>query len=103
MKKIVVTQSMGLYPDQVERLGKLGRVVFYNDKPATAEEWLKRCKGADIICTRKFGLKDKIYELSDVFVSLPFVGVDFLNKEGLDQKKNQIYKYSWSNYKIASR
>lgn len=81
---------MGLYPDQVERLGKLGRVVFYNDKPETAEEWLKRCKGADIICTRKLGLKDKIYELSDVFVSLPFVGVSFLNKERLDQKKITI-------------
>ena len=79
MKKIVVTQNLGLYPDQIRRIEKLGEVTIYNDLARSPEEWLKRVKGADIICTGKFGLRDKIYDLRDVFIAVPFVGVGWID------------------------
>lgn len=90
MKKIVLTQPMDLFPDQKERLNKLGRVIVYDDFPANSEEWLERCQGADVICSRKFGLEDKVYELFNVFISLPFVGVGFLDKRRLVEKKISV-------------
>lgn len=82
--KIVVTKDLKFYKDQIERLKSLGDVTFYNKSPETSDEWLKRCKGADIICTGMLGFNtDKLYELKNVFISLPFVGVEFLEKQKL--------------------
>lgn len=88
MKKIIVTQEMDFSPDQRERLKKLGDVTFYDDRAKSPEEWLERCKGADVICSGIFGVRQKIHELANVFVSLPFVGVGWIDKENL--KKNNI-------------
>lgn len=79
MKKIVVAQDLGLLSDQIERLEKLGELTKYYDLAESADIWLERCKDADIICTGKFGLKEKIYDLKNVFISLPFVGVGWIN------------------------
>ena len=87
-KKIVVTKDIGLLPDQIERLKSLGDVKIYNGLPKTYDEWLERCKDMDIICTGKFGLKQKYQDLKNVFISLPFVGVGFFDKDIL--KKNNI-------------
>jgi len=89
-KKIIVTQGMDLFPDQIERLKTLGEVKIYNDLANTPEEWLDRCKGFDIICTGKFGLKQKVYELKNVFISLPFVGIGWLDKEKLEKKNIKV-------------
>jgi phosphoglycerate dehydrogenase-like enzyme len=78
-KKIVITQDMDLYPDQIERLKSLGEVTFYDEVPATPEEWLSRCQGADVICSGECGLKEKATGLKDVFISLPLVGVGWLD------------------------
>jgi len=87
--KIIVTKDLKFFEDQIKRLESLGDVTFNNDDPKSTEEWLERCKDADIICTGIFGLKsDKIYELNSVFISLPFVGVEFLDKKKL--KENNI-------------
>jgi phosphoglycerate dehydrogenase-like enzyme len=86
MKKIVVSQNMDLSPDQISRLKSLGEVKLYNDLANTPEDWLGRVKGFDIICTGKFGLRQKIYELKDVFLSLPFVGIGWLEKEKLNER-----------------
>ena len=73
--KIVVTQPMDFLPKEIQKLESLGKVTFYNDRPSP-DEWFKRCQGADIICSGKVeGLKQNLYKLSNVFVSLPFVGV----------------------------
>ena len=56
-KKIVITQGMDLYPDQRERLKKLGNVIFYDSLAGSHNEWLERCNGADVVCSGKFGLK----------------------------------------------
>jgi phosphoglycerate dehydrogenase-like enzyme len=86
MKKIVVTQNLDLFPDQIERLKALGELVLHDDLSKSASEWLRRCQGADIICTGKFGLKDKLYELKDVFVSLPFVAIDWIDCQKIKER-----------------
>lgn len=89
MTKIVVTQDLGLKPDNIKKLEQLGDLTTYDELSKTPEEWLERCKNADIICTGKFGLKtEKIYELKNVFFALPFVGIGFFDKKKL--KKNNI-------------
>ncbi len=85
MKKIVVTQLMEFTPEQSDRINKLGEVVEYKQLAKSHEEWLDRVKDADVICTGKFGFKQKWQELHNTFVSLPFVGVGFLDPAVLKQ------------------
>ncbi len=92
VKKIVVTHNMGLYPDQIKRLKSLGNVTFYDDVAQSPEEWVKRCQGADIICCGKSGVKEKIHEMKNVFFSLPFVGISWIDKEKI-KKNNVIVSY----------
>lgn len=76
MTKIVVTNPMGLSPEQKARLKKLGEVKFWGDMYTTAEEWLRRCQGFDVICSSiMFGIREKYSELKNVFISVSFVGV----------------------------
>lgn len=84
--KIVITQDLGLSKEQIKRLKKIGKVKIYNNLAKNDKEWLNRCKDADIVCSGKFGMKTKIYELKDVFFSLPFVGVGFLDTKRLKEK-----------------
>ncbi|MGV8162213.1 MAG: NAD(P)-dependent oxidoreductase [Candidatus Nanoarchaeia archaeon] len=87
--KIVLLMDLKLYEDQAKRLESLGEVIYHNSFPKSTEDWLERCKDANIICSGLFGLKsDKVYELKDVFISLPFVAVDFLDKKKL--KENNV-------------
>lgn len=87
MVKIVVTQDLGLNPENIEKLKQLGDLTIYNEISRTPEEWLSRCRGADIICTGKYGIKTKkAYELQNVFYALPFVGVGFFDKKKLREK-----------------
>ncbi|MCK5466580.1 hydroxyacid dehydrogenase, partial [Candidatus Parcubacteria bacterium] len=88
MKKIVVIRNFDFTPKQVERLKKLGDVKFYNNSPATKEEWLNRAKDADVICSGNFGLKDNLNKLKNVFITYPFVALDGINIEQL--KRNNI-------------
>ncbi|MBU0707963.1 hydroxyacid dehydrogenase, partial [Patescibacteria group bacterium] len=84
---IVVTKNLELYEDQTARLDSLGNATYYNDLPRSDDEWLERCRGADIICTGMYGLKsEKVYELDNVFISLPFVGAEFLDRNRLKEK-----------------
>lgn len=88
MPKIVITQNLELYPEQIERLKSLGQVTLYDNLAKSPEEWLERCRGADIVCTGGFGLKQKIYEIKNTFFSLPFVNVGWIDKEKI--KKNNV-------------
>jgi phosphoglycerate dehydrogenase-like enzyme len=88
MTKIVVTHDLGLSTDDIKRLKSLGDVKIYDSRPQSPDEWLERCQGADIICSGIPGLREKYQELKDVFISLPLVGVAYLDKEILN--KNNI-------------
>ncbi|MFA5926521.1 MAG: NAD(P)-dependent oxidoreductase [Parcubacteria group bacterium] len=87
MKKIVVTSDKGFSKDQKNRLKKFGEVTFHIDSPNTPGEWLSRVQGAEIIISSRFGLKDNLYNLRDVFVSYPFVSLGNINKEKLKLNK----------------
>lgn len=95
---IVITKDLKLFPDQIERLSSFGEGVYYNTDPKSEDEWLERCEGAQIICSWMYGLKsNKVYSLKDVFISLPFVWVDFLDIEKLKERKIQISNAPWCN------
>lgn len=85
MTKIVVTQPMEFTQEHKARLNMLGDVSYYDTFTPNGEERLRRCEGADVICTGKFGFKEKWAELRDVFVSLPSVGVGFLEPSVLKE------------------
>jgi phosphoglycerate dehydrogenase-like enzyme len=90
--KIVVTSPMNFFLTQKKRLKNLGNIKIYNTLPESPDDWLKRCEGADIICSGKYGLQDKIYKLKNVFISLPFVAVGWLDKEKL-KERNIVVSY----------
>jgi phosphoglycerate dehydrogenase-like enzyme len=88
MPKISVTHDLRLSKENIKRLKSIGDLVIYDSRPSTPEEWLERCKDADIICSGVSGLREKYQELKDVFISLPSVGVEYLDKDIL--RKNNI-------------
>lgn len=96
-KNIVVTQNLHLTKDQKSRLESLGNVKFYYDLPKTSKEWRERCKGADIICSGIFGMKEKIYELKNIFLSLPFVGIGYLDLIKLKERNIQVANAPFCN------
>lgn len=85
MTKIIVTQELDLTPEQLARLKQLGETTVYDNLASNYDDWLKRVEGFDVICSGKFGLKQKIHELHDVLISVPFVGVGFADPEILKQ------------------
>lgn len=92
MKKvrIVVTQNLDLFPDQIEKLKKLGEVKIYDDLAKSPDEWFSRVQGFEIICTGKYGIREKIYDLSNVFVAFPFVAVDWIDKDKIKDRKINV-------------
>lgn len=88
--KIVVTSPMSLLPDQRKRLEDLGEVTIYDTLPSSPDEWMQRTEGMDIICSGKYGLTDKIYERKNVFYSLPFVAVGWIDKDKLKASRNTV-------------
>jgi len=103
MKKIVVTQNLGLNSKEKERLNKLGNVVYYDNLPKSPEEWLKRSQDADIICSGRFGLtSDKLYELENKFISIPFVGTGFLDLNKLKVRNILVARTPGCNKEAVS-
>lgn len=100
--KIVVTQDLGLNKEERERLNKLGEVKYFDDLPETPEDWLARCNCADIICSGKFGLKQKYQELENTFVSLPFVATDFLSRDILKERNIKVSNCPGCNKEAVS-
>jgi phosphoglycerate dehydrogenase-like enzyme len=88
MPKIVVTNNQNFTPVQKQRLDSLGDVTYYDQLPASPEEYLERVKDADIICSGTAGLKDIYAQLKDVYITVAFVSVAFVDVEVL--KKNGV-------------
>lgn len=88
MPKIVLTDQHDFTPEQKTRLSLLGEVTFYDKPAATPGEYLDRVKGADIICTGTAGLKDVYADLHDVYITVSFVSVAFVNVDVL--RKNNV-------------
>ncbi|MCK5061929.1 hydroxyacid dehydrogenase [Candidatus Parcubacteria bacterium] len=90
MKKIVVTNNQNFTPDQKQRLDSLGDVTYYDALPEGAEEYLDRVKGADIICSGTAGLKDAYAELREVYITVGFVSVAFVDLDVLAENNVKI-------------
>ncbi|MGH1379282.1 MAG: NAD(P)-dependent oxidoreductase [Alphaproteobacteria bacterium] len=100
---IVVTKNLGLYPDQKKRIQELGNVLFHETESENPEEWYARCQDANIICTGLMGLNsDFVYELHDVFISIPFVGHEFLNLDKLKSQKVTVANAPGCNKEAVS-
>ena len=79
MRSIVIASPMEFSEEQKQRLEKLGKVTYFDQRADTPKEWLDRVKGYDVIGTGIFGIKDKWDKLKNVYVSLPFVGVGWMD------------------------
>ena len=79
MPKIVVTNNQDFTDEQKQRLDSLGDVTYYDTLPKDGAEYLERIKGADIICSGTAGLQDAYTELKDVYVTVAFVSVAFVD------------------------
>jgi len=90
MAKIVVTHDLGLSEDDKNRLKLLGDITVYDSRPKSPEEWLERCKGANIICSGIPGLREKYQELKNVFITLPLVNVAYLDKDVLNRNNIKV-------------
>lgn len=88
--KIVVTHGRDLTKEQKARLEILGEVKYYEDKPKDADEWLKRAQGFDVVCTALSGANEKWAELQNVFMSLCFVGVGWVDKSKAKERNITI-------------
>ncbi len=89
MTKIVVTNNQDFTEAQKQWLDSLGEVTYYDSLPQTAEEYLERVKGADVICSGTAGLKEAYSKLKDVYVTVAFVSVTFVDLDVL-QKNNVV-------------
>ena len=87
MPKIVVTNHQDFTEGQKQRLSSLGDVVYHESLP-TGEEYLQRVRGADIICSGTAGLQDVYSQLKDVYITVGFVSVAFVDLNVL--KKNNV-------------
>lgn len=88
MPKIVVTNNQYFTPEQKQRLENLGDVTYHDKLPKDAAEYLQIVKGADIICSGTAGLQDAYADLKDVYVTVSFVSVAFVNTQIM--KKNGV-------------
>lgn len=86
--KIVVTNKQGFTSEQEERLDSLGEVTYFDTVPKDGPEYLERVKGADVICSGTAGLQDAYAQLKDVYVTVGFVSVAFVDTEVM--RKNGV-------------
>lgn len=85
--KIVVTNNQYFNPAQKKRLEGLGEVTYF-DKLPSGSEYLQRVKDADIICSGTAGLQDVYNQLKDVYITVGFVSVAFVDTAVM--KKNGV-------------
>ncbi len=100
--KIVVTNKQGFTPEQEARLNSLGDVTYYDTIPESGQEYLKRVKGADIICSGTAGLQDAYDQLKDVYVTVGFVSVAFVDTEVMRKNGVTISNAPGANHHAVS-
>ena len=88
MKKLVITQPMGLSHDQLSDLKKIFDVRCFDTISENTEQWLSRVEGAELIYTNIKGIDYAWRSLKNVFVTLPFVGMGWLDIDVL--KANNV-------------
>ncbi len=87
--KIVVTNHQDFTEEQRQRLNSLGDVTYHETLP-TGDEYLERTKGADVVCSGTAGLQDVYAQLMDVYITVGFVSVAFVDLNVLKQNNVTI-------------
>ena len=85
--KIVLTENFYLTKKDKEKLSSLGDVIYFQDLAKNKNQWLDRCKKGNIICTKKKFLKENLNNLKNIFLSLPFTDISFIDKKILIKNK----------------
>lgn len=83
--KIAVFKSLELEKDQIERLEKLGEIVWIDKDNFNKDSF----DVVDVICAEE-PISRVIYDLSDKMVSFPFVGVGWLDLEKLTENAVKV-------------
>ncbi len=93
---VLMTQKCFMLEDQAERLNSLGRVSSISMKRTNPEILFKQLNDAQVIIAKKKFLDyDRLYELSDLIIIIPFGRLDFwdrINHEGL-KRNNVVVKH----------
>jgi len=93
--KIVVTHKMYFLEKQVQKLKQLGDVVFYVDSAKSVEEWIKRCKDADVICCEKKYISNEILQhFKNVLIVIPYKSHFDIDKELCRRNNIEIHTFS---------
>lgn len=100
--KIVVTNKQGFTPEQEARLNSLGDVTYFDTVPESGEEYLKRVEGADIICSGTAGLQDVYDQLRNVYVTVGFVSVAFVDLDVMRKNGVQVSNAPGANLHAVS-
>ena len=102
MAKIVVTNNQDFTEQQKQRLNSLGDVTYYGSLPRSPEEYMERVQGADVICSGTAGLQDAYTQLKDVYVTVAFVSVAFVDLDVLKQNNVKISNAPGANRNAVS-
>lgn len=82
--KITLIGSFTLDNQQKQRLQNLGEVTE-TPAPASAEEWVQKVQGADVICSDGSFLLENLGKLKNVFVTYPYIELGMFDSKKLEQ------------------
>lgn len=85
MTKIVTIGSFNLTDKQKTRLSKVGEFIEAGE-PTSAEDWINKAKGADVVCSDGSYLLGNLDKLENVFVTYPYTELGAFDTEALEKK-----------------
>lgn len=93
--RIVVTHKMYFLEKQIQELRQNGNVVFYDQPAKNIEEWVNRCKDADVICgEKKYVTNETLQRLKNVLIVIPYKSHFDIDKELCRRNNIEIITFS---------
>lgn len=94
--KITLIGSFTLNDQQKQRLQKLGDVTE-TPEPVSAEEWVQKVQGADVICSDGSYLLESLDKLKNVFVTYPYIELGMFDSKKLQENGVTVANTQGSN------
>lgn len=94
--KITLIGSFTLNDQQIRRLQKLGDVTEIPE-PSSAEQWIQRVQGADVICSDGSYLLENLDKLKNVFVTYPYIELGMFDSKKLQENGVTVANTQGSN------
>lgn len=93
--RIVVTHKMYFLKKQIQELKQIGDVVFYEHSAKNVEEWVNRCKDADVICgEKKYTTNEILEQFKNVLIVIPYKSQLDIDKELCRRNNIEIITFS---------